>query len=114
MLITRLGIIGFTSLSCIGAYFLRDLVAVIIFITCIGFTIIPASVASFHWKISSKAALASFIGGITYVFILIVIALFQGHPKEFFKDNADLTILSIVVSTLTLFIVNLFTRPRSS
>jgi len=114
MLITRIGIIGFTSLSCLGAFFLRDLVAVIIFITGIGFTIIPASVASFHWKISSRAALASFISGITYVFILIAIAMFQPDPKEFFKDNADLTILSVVVSAVTLFVVNLFTQKKSA
>ena len=114
MLITRLGIVGFTSLSCLGAYFLRDLVAVIIFITGIGFTIIPASVASFHWKISSKAALASFVSGITYVLILVAIALFQPDPKEFFKDKADLAILSIAVSALTLFLVNLFAKPRAT
>ncbi len=114
MLITRLGIVGFTSLSCLGAFFLRDLVAVIVFITGIGFTIIPASVASFHWKISSTAALASFASGITYIFILIGIALFQGNPKEFFKDNADLAILSVFVSALTLFVVNLFSKKRAS
>jgi len=114
MLITRMGIIGVSLCSCIGAYFLRDLVAVIIFITGIGFTIIPASVASFHWKISSRAALLSFISGIAYVFVLIVIAMFKSHPVEFFKDNADLAILSIIVSALTLFIANLFLKNRSS
>ena len=63
MQITRLGIVGFTGLSFLGAWFLRDLVAVIIFITGVGFTIIPAAVASFHWKITSRAAMASFIIG---------------------------------------------------
>ena len=113
MLITRIGIISVSFLSCLGAFFLRDLVAVIIFITGIGFTIIPASVASFHWKISSRAALASFASGIAYVFILIFIAMFQGNPMEFFKDKADLAILSIVMSALTLFIVNLFTKNQA-
>jgi len=114
MLITRLGIIGVSLLSCIGAYFLRDLVAVIIFITGIGFTIIPASVASFHWKISSRSALLSFISGIAYIFALILVASFKSRPMEFFKDNADLAILSVIVSTLTLLIANLFSKTRSS
>lgn len=112
MFITRLGIIGFTSLSCLGAFLLRDLVAVIIFITGIGFTIIPASVASFHWKISSRAALWSFISGISYVLVLVIVAIFQGNPMEFFKDKADLAILSIVISALTLLIVNLLSPKK--
>jgi Na+/proline symporter len=110
MLITRLGIIGVSLFSCIGAYFLRDLVAVIIFITGIGFTIIPASIASFHWKISSSSALLSFISGIAYIFTLILVASFKSSPMEFFKDNADLAILSVVVSALTLLIANLFSK----
>jgi len=114
MLITRIGIIGVSLLSCIGAYFLRDLVAVIIFITGIGFTLIPASVASFHWKLSSRAALLSFISGIAYVFVLIVIAMFKSRPMEFFKDHADLAILSIIVSAVTLLVVNLLSKNHSS
>lgn len=114
MLITRLGIIGVSLLSCIGAYFLRDLVAVIIFITGIGFTIIPASVASFHWQISSRSALLSFISGIAYIFALILVASFKSRPMEFFKDNADLAILSVIVSAFTLLIANLFSKNRSS
>jgi Na+/proline symporter len=110
MLITRLGIIGVSLFSCIGAYFLRDLEAVIIFITGIGFTIIPASIASFHWKISSSSALLSFISGIAYIFTLILVASFKSSPMEFFKDNADLAILSVVVSALTLLIANLFSK----
>ncbi|MEI8006128.1 MAG: sodium:solute symporter family protein [Bacteroidota bacterium] len=113
MQITRIGIISVSFLSCLGAFFLRDLVAVIIFITGIGFTIIPASVASFHWKISSRAALASFASGIAYIFILIAIAMFQQNPMEFFKDKADLAILSIVVSAVTLVIVNIFTNNKA-
>jgi Na+/proline symporter len=104
MQITRMGIIGFTALSFAGAWFLRDLVAVIVFITGIGFSIIPAAVASFHWKITSRAAMASFISGPVYVFILLGIAAFQPQPFEFFKNNADLAILSIVISTIFLLL----------
>ena len=104
MQITRLGIIGFTALSFLGAWFLRDLVAVIVFITGIGFSIIPAAVASFHWKIKSRAAMASFISGPVYVFILLAVAAIQPQPFEFFKNNADLAILSIVISTIFLIL----------
>ncbi|MEI7980542.1 MAG: sodium:solute symporter family protein [Bacteroidota bacterium] len=107
MKITRAGIVVFTSLSFLGAFFLRDLVAVIVFITGVGFTIIPAAVASFHWSIKPKAAMASFLTGSAYIFILLGIAVFQKHPFEFFKDNADLAILSIVISTIFLILFQL-------
>ncbi len=112
MKITRLGIVVFTLLSFLGAYFLRDLVAVIVFITGVGFTIIPAAVASFHWRIRPTAAMASFISGTLYIFILLLIATFQPHPFDFFKDNADLAIISIGVSTLTLIIFSLMPGKR--
>ncbi len=112
MQITRLGILGFTGLSFLGAWFLRDLVAVIIFITGVGFTIIPAAVASFHWNITSRAAMASFISGSFYVFILMAVAAFQLHPFEFFKNNADLAILSIVISTIVLILFQVFRNKQ--
>ncbi len=114
MKITRLGIIGFTALSFAGAWFLRDLVAVIVFITGIGFSIIPAAVASFHWKIKSRAAMASFISGPVYVFLLLGIATLQPHPFEFFKNNADLAILSIVISTIFLILFQVFGKKEKS
>ena len=112
MKITRIGIVVFTSLSFLGAFFLRDLVAVIVLITGIGFTIIPAAVASFHWKIKSRAAMASFISGSSYIFILIGIAAFQPEPFEFFKDKADLAILSILVSTIFLILFQQFEKKQ--
>ena len=114
MKITRLGIIGFTGLSFLGAWFLRDLVAVIVFITGVGFSIIPAAVASFHWKIKSRAAMASFISGPAYVFILLGVALTQAQPFEFFKNNADLAILSIVVSAIFLILFQIFGTKENS
>jgi len=114
MQITKMGILGFTGLSFIGAWFLRDLVAIIIFITGVGFTIIPAAVASFHWKITPKAAMASFISGSAYVFILLGIAAYQPDPFEFFKSKADLAILSIVVSTVFLLLFQLFRKKQKS
>jgi Na+/proline symporter len=113
MRITRLGIIGFTGLSFLGAWFLRDLVAVIVFITGVGFSIIPAAVASFHWNIRPRAAMASFIAGPAYVFILVTIAAFQPDPFEFFKINADLAILSILVSTFFLIAFQVFGKKEN-
>ncbi len=111
MKITRIGIVLFTVLSFSGAFFLRDLVAVIVFITGLGFTIIPAAVASFHWNIKPVAAMASFISGSAYIIVLLVIATFQQHPFEFFKDNADLAILSILVSTVFLILFQKTGKP---
>ena len=110
MIRTRWSIIAFSVLGFIFAYFLRDLVAVIVFITGIGFTIIPAAIASFHFKISSRAALASFISGTSYVITLVIIAAFQKEPFEFFKNNADLAIFSIAVSTVFLIVFQLWGR----
>ena len=50
----------------------KALVAVIIFITGLGFTVIPAAIASFHFNITKKAALTSFVSGLVYIFILII------------------------------------------
>lgn len=112
MKITRIGIVAFTSLSFLGAYFLRDLVAVIVFITGVGFTIIPAAVASFHWKIKPLAAMASFVSGTVYILVLLGVAMFQPQPFEFFKDNADLAIISIGVSALTLVLFSVLPERR--
>lgn len=100
---TRWLIIAFSAAGFAFAYFLRDLVAVIIFITGIGFTIIPAVIASFHMKITPRSALWSFLAGSAYVAVLVVVASFQPDSFEFFKNNAELAILSIVVSAATLF-----------
>jgi hypothetical protein len=85
-------------------------VAVIIFITGIGFSIIPATIASFHIKLSVRAVLASFLSGLTYVIILAIFASFKEQPFEFFKDNADLAILSILVSTVFLVIFQILSK----
>ena len=104
MRLTRLAILAFSLIGFACAWFLRDLVAVIVFISGVGFTIIPAAIASFHFKIKSSAALASFLSGLAYVFILVIIASFEENPFNFFKDNADLAILSIVISTIFLLL----------
>jgi Na+/proline symporter len=109
---TRWMIVAFSAVGFIFAWFLRDLVAVIIFITGIGFTIIPAVIASFHMKISARAALWSFLSGSVYVLLLVIIASFQPDPFEFFKNNAELAILSIVISAITLFGIHYFDKSR--
>ncbi|MCD4731989.1 MAG: sodium:solute symporter family protein [Bacteroidales bacterium] len=97
---TQVFIILFSILGFVFAYFFRDIVAVIIFITGIGFTLIPAAIASFHIKLDKRAALASFIGGIIYIFIL------------FTTNNLipELSIASILVATIILVSFQLFAR----
>ena len=100
---TRWFILLFSVLGFIFAYYFRDLVAVIIFITGLGFTVIPAAIASFHFQITRIAAMASFVSGLVYIFILIV------------TNNLipELSIASIAVAALALVIVQLLTRKKS-
>ena len=105
MLRTRIFIVIFSLLGFLLAWNFRDLVAVIVFITGLGFTIIPAAIASFHFKISGRAASISFIGGIIYVMGLMLVASLQADSVEFFKNNADLAVGSILISTILLIIV---------
>ena len=109
-LLTRITIVLFSILGLVCAWFLRDLVAVIIFITGVGFSIIPAAIASFHLKLSPRAVLMSFISGLAYVAGLAVYASFQQEPFSFFKEKADLAILSIVVAAVVLMISQLILR----
>jgi Na+/proline symporter len=90
---TQVFIILFSILGFLFAYFLRDLVAVIIFITGIGFTLIPAAIASFHMKLDKKAVLASFVSGIIYILVLFI----TNHLIP------ELSIASILVAAIVLF-----------
>ncbi len=107
---TRLSIIFFSMLGLLCAWFMRDLVTVIVFITGVGFTIIPAAIASFHFKLFPRAVLASFISGVLWVIGLAIFASLQEQPFDYFKDNADLAILSIAVSLITLIIMQLILK----
>jgi len=111
-MLTRLSILLFSFMGFAFAWFMRDLVAVIVFITGIGFSIIPAAIASFHIKLDQKAVVASFISGIIYVSGIAAYASSRESPFSFFKDNADLAILSIAVSAITLFIFQLIYRRK--
>ncbi len=102
MIQTKIFIILFSIIGFILAYFFRDLITVILFITGIGFTIIPAAIASFHFKISPQAALASFISGIIYIFALIL----TGNLIP------ELSIASIVVATFFLLLFQLVLKSK--
>ncbi len=100
---TRFFILLFSLLGFLFAWFFRDLVTVIVFITGIGFTIIPAAIASFHINLSKKAAFFSFLAGIIYIFILIA------------TNNLvpELSIASVVVSALVLLIAQLALKKQN-
>lgn len=111
---TRLSIIFFSLLGLLCAWFMRDLVTVIVFITGVGFTIIPAAIASFHIKLNPRAVVVSFLSGVLYVISLAIYASMQENPFEFFKDNADLAILSIAVSAIALLIMQIITKKGNN
>jgi Na+/proline symporter len=82
------------------AYFFRDVVTVLMFISSLGFVILPAVLAAFHWNVSAKAVLWSFINGLIYVMILPVLGLV----------NPDFAVGSFVVAGITLWFVHRFSR----
>jgi Na+/proline symporter len=100
---TKIFVVLFSMVGFLLAFFFRNIIQVIIFITGVGFTIIPAAIASFHFKISQKAALASFISGVVYILILI----------GFDELVPELSIASIVVATLFLISFQLYYRRKA-
>ncbi len=103
MVQTKIFIIMFSVFGFVLAFFFRDLIAVILFITGIGFAIIPAVIASFHFKISAKAAIASFSSGIIYIFALIL----TGNLIP------ELSIASIVVAAFFLILFQLIVKNKN-
>lgn len=95
---TKIFVVLFSLVGFLLAFYFRSIIRVIIFITGVGFTIIPAAIASFHFKISQKAALVSFISGVVYILILI----------GFDELVPELSIASIVVATLFLISFQLY------
>ena len=77
-------------LAVLIAYFIRDIVTVVNFITGIGFTVLPAAWAAFHYNISPKIAFQSVLAGLVYVMILIIFGIFI----------PELVILSLLYRTL--------------
>lgn len=104
MRLTRWFIILFCVAGFAFAFFFRDLIAVIVFITGMGFTIIPAAIASFHFELKKTAVLASFIAGVCYIFILYLL--------DYLIPEAS--IASILVSALTLMIVQSFPKLNTT
>jgi SSS family solute:Na+ symporter len=101
---TKLFIVLFSLLAFVMAYFFRDLVTVIVFITGIGFTIIPAAIASFHVKLKNEAVIASFLGGLLYIVVIIILG----------KLIPEYAIFSIVIATVVLIFFQIFYSPPTS
>lgn len=97
---TRWFILLLSVMGFIFAYYFRDLVSVIIFITGLGFTVIPAALASFHFRIKPIAVVGSMLAGLLYVFILILTG--QLIP--------ELSIASILVAAIFLPVIQLSTK----
>jgi len=91
---TRWFIILLSLAAFVFAWFFRDLIQVIVFITGMGFSIIPAVIIGFHYKIRSESAIISFCTGIIYIFILLLTGTLY----------AEASIASIVVSFISLLL----------
>ncbi|GAB4320649.1 MAG: sodium/proline symporter [Bacteroidales bacterium] len=99
---TRLFILLFAVAGFGSAWFFRDLITVIVFITGIGFTVIPVALAAFHFKIRPVAAFASLIAGVIYILLLIIAG----------KLIPELSIASFAVSLVTLIIFQSVNRKK--
>lgn len=75
MKITRIFTLVFSLAGFVLALLFRDLVQVIVFITGLGFTIIPAAIASFHVKLKPTAVYYSFLAGALYIIGLVCFGL---------------------------------------
>jgi Na+/proline symporter len=91
---TRIYILIFSVLGFSFAWFFRDIIEVFKFITGIGFSILPATIASFHMKLNSKAVFISLLSGVVYIIIIVV----AGILIE------ELAIASFLVSGISLYI----------
>ncbi|HRY99092.1 MAG TPA: hypothetical protein P5550_08580, partial [Bacteroidales bacterium] len=100
---TRLFILLLSLAGYALAWFFRDLVAVIVFITGMGFTIIPAAIASFHTRIPPVAVMASFLAGLAYIAGL------------YFADYLvpEASIASIAISAITLLLATQWLKFRN-
>jgi SSS family solute:Na+ symporter len=99
---TKIFIVLFSLVGFLLAFYFRSIIAVIVFITGVGFTIVPAAVASFHFTIEKEAALASLISGVVYVLAL------------FFTGNLlpELSVASFMVALIFLIVFQLIYRKR--
>jgi hypothetical protein len=94
----------FSFVGFLLAFYFRSIINVIIFITGVGFTIIPAAIASFHFRIEKEAALASFISGVGYVLILLL----TGNLLP------ELSVASFLVAIVFLILFQLIYRKKNA
>ena len=99
---TRLFILVFGIAGFAMAWIFRDIIEVLKFITGLGFSIIPGIIASFHWKISSRAMMSSFLSGIVYILVVV----FLGVLK------IEAAVASILVSGIALFVSHQIIRKK--
>ncbi len=101
---TKIFIVLFSFVGFLLAFYFRSIINVIIFITGVGFTIIPAAIASFHFRIEKEAALASFISGVGYVLILLL----TGNLLP------ELSVASFLVAIVFLILFQLIYRKKNA
>ncbi|RLD88906.1 MAG: hypothetical protein DRJ09_07510 [Bacteroidetes bacterium] len=100
---TKIFIVLFAFVGFLLAFFFRSIIDIVVFITGVGFTIVPAAITSFHFKIEKQAVLASFISGVVYVLILFV----SGNLLP------ELSVASFVIALIFLIVFQLIYRKKS-
>lgn len=101
---TRLFVLIFGITGFALAWIFRDIIEVLKFITGLGFTIIPGIIASFHWTISSRSMVISFLSGIVYIVAVIMVGVLK----------IEAAVASLFVSGLALFIAHQISRKKNS
>lgn len=102
--LTRWLTLLFSILGLLFALVFRDLVQVFVFITGLGFTIIPAVIASFHFKLKEVAVFSSFIAGSIWVLLLII----SGNLIP------EASIASVGISFITLLLVQIIPVKKTT
>ncbi len=100
---TRMFVVLFSVVSFGFAYFFRDVIEVLNFITGIGFSILPTVLVGFRKKLHPTAVFYSLLSAILYIIIVVSLGLL----------NEELAVASILVSGITLFIAQYILKTDS-
>tara|TARA_Y100000310_G_scaffold341537_1_gene440990 strand:- start:640 stop:2001 length:1362 start_codon:yes stop_codon:yes gene_type:complete len=100
---TQFGVLIVTGVGVLGAFFMRDIIEVIITVAGITMGFIPPILASFHVQLKEHAVIASLISSCIYVAALSVLGLFV----------PELAMMSLFVSGIVLFVFQKFVRVPS-
>jgi len=99
--LTRIFIVLISILGMISAYFLRDIILVVLTLAGLSFALVPSIIGSFHWKLKNKAVFASLLSGLIYIALLLIFGFI----------NPEASSATLIISTIVL-IVGQYTFKR--